>query len=128
MSSLMVITCSECKGRYKIDPTGSKSKVGKVKSPGCSQVFEISLTGNDEEKIAKTVEGTKNYEVSFVNLTPAKSLKEPKYKSVGDILKQRALAENRPEQALGFISREKELIDCVPSGRDGKNPVRIIST
>ena len=64
----------------------------------------------EQEKIAKTVEGTKNYEVSFVNVIPAKSLKEPKYKSVGDILKQRALAENRPEQALGFISREKELI------------------
>ena len=64
----------------------------------------------EQEKIAKTVEGTKNYEVSFVNVTPAKSLKEPKYKSVGDILKQRALAENRPEQALDFISREKELI------------------
>ncbi len=49
----MLITCSECKGRYKIDPSGSKSKVGKVKCPGCSHVFEITLTGNDEKQIEK---------------------------------------------------------------------------
>lgn len=41
----MVVTCPECRGRYKIDPSGMKSKVGKVKCPGCSHLFEITLTG-----------------------------------------------------------------------------------
>lgn len=54
MNSVMVITCSECKGRYKIDPSGSKSKVGKVKCPGCSHVFEIALSGTGEEQLEKT--------------------------------------------------------------------------
>ena len=54
----MVVTCPECKGRYKIDPSGSKSKVGKVKCPGCSHLFEIALTGNvgnDKEQAARDV-------------------------------------------------------------------------
>ena len=54
----MVVTCPECKGRYKIDPSGSKSKVGKVKCPGCSHLFEIALTGiggNDKEQAATEV-------------------------------------------------------------------------
>ena len=50
----MVITCPECKGRYKIDPASSKSKVGKVKCPGCSHVFAIELTGNDGKETEKT--------------------------------------------------------------------------
>lgn len=50
----MVITCPECKGRYKIDPTASKTKVGKAKCPGCSHVFSITLTGNDGKESANT--------------------------------------------------------------------------
>ena len=57
MSPVMVITCSECKGRYKIDPSGSKLRVGKVKCPGCSHVFEIALTGADEKLVAKAAPG-----------------------------------------------------------------------
>jgi len=50
----MVISCPECKGRYKIDPTASKSKVGKVKCPGCSHIFAIALAGNDGKETATT--------------------------------------------------------------------------
>jgi len=51
MNPVMVITCSACNKRYKIDPSGSKSNVGKVKCPGCSHVFEIALTGTDEKQV-----------------------------------------------------------------------------
>ena len=51
----MVITCPACKGRDKIDPAASKSKVGKAKCPGCSHVFAIALAGNDGKEPAKTV-------------------------------------------------------------------------
>jgi len=54
MSLIMVITCPECKGRYKIDPASSKSKVGKVKCPECSHVFAIELTSNDGKETEKT--------------------------------------------------------------------------
>jgi predicted Zn finger-like uncharacterized protein len=54
MSFIMVITCPACKGRYKIDPAASKSKVGKAKCPGCSHVFAIALAGNDGKETAKT--------------------------------------------------------------------------
>jgi len=53
MSLVMVITCPECKGRYKIDPAASKSKMGKVKCPGCSHVFAIALAGNDGKETGK---------------------------------------------------------------------------
>jgi predicted Zn finger-like uncharacterized protein len=49
----MVITCPECKGRYKIDPSGSKTKVGKAKCPGCSHLFEIALAGTDDNQKKK---------------------------------------------------------------------------
>ena len=52
----MVVTCPECGGRYKIDPSGIKSKVGKVKCPGCSHLFEIALPGNadkDKDQVKK---------------------------------------------------------------------------
>jgi len=53
----MVVTCPECKGRYKIDPSGSQSRVGKVKCPGCSHRFEIVLTGNAESNKEQAVAG-----------------------------------------------------------------------
>ena len=53
----MVVTCPECKGRYKIDPSGSQSRVGKVKCPGCSHRFEIVLTGNGESNKEQAVTG-----------------------------------------------------------------------
>ena len=43
----MVITCPACKGRYKIDPSRSKSRVGKAKCPRCSHLFEIALGDGD---------------------------------------------------------------------------------
>ncbi len=39
----MIIACPECKARYRIDPSGSKTATAKVKCPGCKHVFEISL-------------------------------------------------------------------------------------
>ena len=53
----MVVTCPECKGRYKIDPSGSQSRVGKVKCPGCSHRFQIVLTGNGESNKEQAVTG-----------------------------------------------------------------------
>ena len=53
----MVVTCPECKSRYKIDPSGSQSRVGKVKCPGCSHRFEIVLTGNGESNKEQAVTG-----------------------------------------------------------------------
>jgi len=53
----MVVTCPECKGRYKIDPSGSQSRVGKVKCPGCSHRFEIVLIGNGEINTEQAVTG-----------------------------------------------------------------------
>lgn len=49
----MVVTCPACRGRYKIDPSDSKSRVGKVKCPGCSHLFEISLTVNGQDDKAQ---------------------------------------------------------------------------
>lgn len=39
----MIISCPECEKRYKIDPSGSKAAVAKVKCPGCAHVFEIDI-------------------------------------------------------------------------------------
>lgn len=39
----MVITCPECKARYRIDPSASKADVAKIKCPGCENVFNVSL-------------------------------------------------------------------------------------
>lgn len=39
----MIITCPACEGRYRIDPSASKSDVAKVKCPACKEVFEVSL-------------------------------------------------------------------------------------
>jgi predicted Zn finger-like uncharacterized protein len=39
----MILTCPSCQARYRIDPTATKSKVARVKCPGCSHTFEITL-------------------------------------------------------------------------------------
>lgn len=39
----MIISCPECNTRYRINPSGSKAEVAKVKCPGCSHIFEISI-------------------------------------------------------------------------------------
>lgn len=39
----MVITCPECRARYRIDPSASKSSMARVKCPACAHVFAISL-------------------------------------------------------------------------------------
>lgn len=53
----MIISCPECKARYKIDPTGSKADVAKVKCPGCSSVFEIKLKATDKPDEQKATSG-----------------------------------------------------------------------
>ena len=53
----MVISCPECKGRYRIDPTGSKSKVGKAKCPRCSHVFAIELAGTEGQDVERPSTG-----------------------------------------------------------------------
>ncbi len=39
----MIITCPSCQARYRIDPTASRSKLARVKCPGCSHTFEVVL-------------------------------------------------------------------------------------
>jgi predicted Zn finger-like uncharacterized protein len=39
----MVITCPACQSRYRIDPSAGKSKVAKIKCPGCNHLFEVPL-------------------------------------------------------------------------------------
>lgn len=43
----MIISCPECKARYKIDPSGSRTGTATVKCPSCSYVFEISIEQTD---------------------------------------------------------------------------------
>jgi len=53
----MIITCPACKGRYRINPSGCKAKVAKVKCPGCAEVFEITLVEEgsaDKQEITPT--------------------------------------------------------------------------
>ena len=45
----MIISCPECSARYRIDPAGSKVSVARVKCPGCSHVFEITLESPSSE-------------------------------------------------------------------------------
>ena len=47
----MIISCPECKSRYRIDPSGGKD-VARVECPGCSHVFEIKL--DEKEGAAET--------------------------------------------------------------------------
>lgn len=70
----------------------------------------------EQEKIQKTVTGLdsgtlsgKAYEQSFVDVRINK-LKPEKMKHVGDILRDRALLENRPSQAKDFVEREMDMI------------------
>lgn len=46
----MIITCPSCDGRYRIDPSASKADVAKVKCPGCTEVFEVSLKEDGSEQ------------------------------------------------------------------------------
>lgn len=39
----MVITCPNCKAKYRTETATLKTKVAKVKCPGCSHLFEVSL-------------------------------------------------------------------------------------
>lgn len=39
----MIITCPSCQARYRIDPKASKTKLARVKCPGCSHTFEVTL-------------------------------------------------------------------------------------
>lgn len=39
----MVITCPHCKAKYRIETAALKSRLAKVKCPGCSHLFEVSL-------------------------------------------------------------------------------------
>lgn len=41
----MVITCPSCQSRYHIAPATVASNLARVKCPGCSHFFEISLPG-----------------------------------------------------------------------------------
>lgn len=49
----MILTCPACQARYRIDPTASKSKVARVKCPGCNHTFEVSLV-EDTPLLEKT--------------------------------------------------------------------------
>lgn len=39
----MVISCPECQARYRIDPSGVKKKVARVRCPKCGCGFEVEL-------------------------------------------------------------------------------------
>lgn len=53
----MVITCPSCQARYRIDPSASQAKVAKVKCPGCTHVFEVSLLDEGAQKVSPTNSG-----------------------------------------------------------------------
>jgi len=42
----MILTCPSCQARYRIDPMASKSKLARVKCPGCSHTFEVALVAD----------------------------------------------------------------------------------
>ena len=53
----MVITCPACQARYRINPSAGKSKVAKVKCPGCNHLFEVSLAEEIKTEQGKASSG-----------------------------------------------------------------------
>lgn len=47
----MVIACPECKARYRIDPSSSKSAVARVKCPECKFVFAVPLSADADGRV-----------------------------------------------------------------------------
>lgn len=39
----MVISCPKCKAKYRIEPSATQASVARVKCPGCSHLFNVSL-------------------------------------------------------------------------------------
>ncbi len=45
----MVIICPSCKAKYRINPAAKQEKVARVKCPGCSHLFKVSLVPEQPE-------------------------------------------------------------------------------
>lgn len=53
----MIITCPSCQARYRIDPAASRSKLARIKCPGCRHTFEVALTEELPQRDNRPVSG-----------------------------------------------------------------------
>ncbi|GAB4172034.1 MAG: hypothetical protein Tsb0017_20420 [Geothermobacteraceae bacterium] len=52
----MVICCPACEARYRIDPSGVKKQVARVRCPKCGHGFEVSLTAGRQRPLVLIVD------------------------------------------------------------------------
>ena len=122
----MVITCPSCQARYRIDPSAGKSKVAKVKCPGCNHVFEVSLV---EEPDIQQEEASSGQPVVLV-VDDARFFRE----MIKDILSElpvelvTAADGNEAWQLITTLVPQLVLLDLNIPGKTGKEILQSLQT
>lgn len=115
----MVITCPECKARYRIDPSASKADVAKIKCPGCAHVFNVSLV--DEGKSKQQTDSPPGQPVVLV-VDDARFFREMIKDILHDLPVEIVMAADGDEawQQITSLKPQLVLLDLNIPGKNGK--------
>ncbi|RME40217.1 MAG: response regulator [Deltaproteobacteria bacterium] len=110
----MVISCPECQARYRIDPSGVKKKVARVRCPKCGCGFEVNLARR-ERPLVLIVDDANFFRQVVLDILSPLDL---------DIIKA-----GDGDEALRLIRQEHPdlvILDLKLPGRDGHSLIREI--